>query len=73
MPLEYTLRRFDDGAIPVYLVVDARDGRPITDSNARPYQSISPALLRLWFESNNAPGWFVYVETPEASALAPPR
>jgi hypothetical protein len=61
MSNRYTLKRFADGAIPIYAVIDPESGHPYTNSNMMPWQSVSPDLLRLVMESV-MPG---AVEVPE--------
>jgi hypothetical protein len=49
--VRYAIRCFDDGAIPVYVLVEPISGAPYTNSEMVPWQSISPALLRIMAES----------------------
>jgi hypothetical protein len=47
----YAIARFDDGAIPVYVVVEPISGEPYTNNEMVPWQSVSPALLRIMVRS----------------------
>jgi hypothetical protein len=51
MSTRYTLKRFADGAIPIFVVTDPESGHPYTNSQMMPWQSVSPDFLRFLMAS----------------------